>query len=488
MKHPQIQTISIAIIQQATTMNSKTTILLVFFSFFLAPFLCARFPSEMPDILPPLIPKQAVGKYLPRLEFIEKLRKEKRFLELYEESKRIVDEIIHEWNERDKGEEETPEEIAMCHWMRYYQLSAPLFSCDFLVGSMDKISKDDFSSACVRDWAIKIDACEFFCRDDPLDVVQMFSLDKKAYLRRQVENLSKSISFFRRLYLYTYDTKLHAEEDLPLRKRIGVAGHEYIEGLKKQGISGFSNLGPEVWRLEFYLDSLRDRRLSIQNAVGSLTHELIKGYIRHLVECFPNQGRLVQNYVRKTGLCNERGWDPREPDAFSKSFEMKNPHFYSEDLKLSIELGLALERKNGYEWAWVGLPPLAKAQKLMFEHIEKFNEESRRQSAISDRLEAEAAAKKAAKAAKARAEREAKMRAAEAEAVRIKNAQDAAKTNAQESAREISTASPLEKSGNPGSEKTDSPKADNGGAEDSQTKNDAVKSPSLPQEGAAKKK
>jgi hypothetical protein len=206
------------------------------------------------------------------------------------------------------------------------------------------------------------------------------------------------------------------------------------------------------------------RRFSIKNKIERERHFMVRDYIRKLAKCFPKQGHAVQSHLRKAGLF--RDWTTWHTTPWIRDFRRKNPHFYSENLEMSLALGRALGEGKEYGWVWVGLPSFSKAKKLSLEETEMFNEESKRLADIVRRRTEE----ENAKAVKLRADLEAKMRAAEAEAVRIKNARDAAKANAQESVLEISTVSPLEKSGNPSLEKTDSPKADNGGDENGKPK------------------
>ncbi|MDR0535219.1 MAG: hypothetical protein LBG65_02530 [Puniceicoccales bacterium] len=456
------------------------TIVTLFAFFFLCPLLRSQLPLQIPALAPPMIPQKDAGKHLPNLEKIITLYKEGRFFEFYEMADKVRAGVLTPGGRSSQRNFQSleKEEIALLSWIAHYQLSAPLFSFETL-----EAQKNYYSRVFDDDFLCKISACKSILDENATNIAKMFSLDEKAYLRNQVENLARMFLFFSKVYTYAHDKKFHDAEDSSLRKKANDAGWEYLRQNRGKMVSSFGPLSRELHR---HLELRGTRRFEMKNAIENRRTEMMNAYIRKLVKCFPRQGRLVQSHVLKAGLF--RNWIIWRSDDRILDFRKRNSQFYSVEVDLSLAFGRALRDSKEYEWVYVGLPSPDKARKLMFEWMEKFNAETRKHNAIRKQRVAEAAAKKAAQNVKSGSDSEAQMRAAEAEALRIKNAQNSAKANAQESVLEISTASPLEKSGNPSSEKTDSPKTDNGGASDFQTKNDAVKSPPSPQEGAAKKK
>ncbi|MDR0535150.1 MAG: hypothetical protein LBG65_02155 [Puniceicoccales bacterium] len=409
----------------------------------------------MPALAPPLVPQQAIGKYVPQLDKIRNLYEEGRILEFYQ----VADKTMKEIRKKEGGDyPRSADAKALFHWIGYYQLSAPLLTFD----ELENQAEGRYTTWYVTDFSSKVSACKFLCRDSAERSSLLFGLDEKSYRRRQVENLAIVLAHLSRMLAYCEDWVAHEKENADLKKNVGRWTH--VEEMKKPGAVLTTSSDPLSLKLEDHLywrgNRLGAMRISIENA----KEFMLRDYIRKLVKCFPKQGHVVQSYVRRTGLCREWGEKGRHERLLA--YKRMNP--FPKNLHLTLLLERTIPRDKDTEWVFFGLHKAGVARKLEIEWFDKYREVLKRWNADDKRLAAEAAAKEAAKNVRSGSDFESKIRASEAYREWMKNAGNAEKVDA--GSQLVSTASSLEKSENPGSEKTDSPKADNGGAENGKSK------------------
>ena len=301
-----------------------------------------------PSIPPPLIAQREAGQYLPQLENLQKLLKEKKYLEFYEEASKTFGRANYGGHHVEflKGNKPTREETAALEWVFYYRLIAPLLSHEQLETNGKMNYNEDFSS--------KIDACKELCRERTKEVAEMFSIDEDKLLKHRVETITATLAFLNKLFIYAGDTKMHEKEDLatwPPRNKTDTI-YELPEGMV---ITNFSP-SPE----ESMQSARRNRRSSMEAAINFMDES--DNYVRKLVAYFPKQGKTIQEYIKKTG-------------------------FYPTDFNVAVLLRRAVGRNSETEWVFKGLPSNAKVEAMEQKMIKDSHERAARGLEERKRLE-----------------------------------------------------------------------------------------------------
>lgn len=152
-----------------------------------------------------------------------------------------------------------------------------------------------------EDYLLKIEACERLCRENTKEVAEMFAIDEGRLLRHRVETITASLAFLNKLSLYAKDESFHKKEDALLWKKFSDGENAHMRKMRAQG-RNVDNLSPEGAFVRGQLGARGSRRSRMGTSVVSLVSLCMDDYIRKLVACFPKQGRVVQEYVKKTGF------------------------------------------------------------------------------------------------------------------------------------------------------------------------------------------
>ncbi|MDR0534936.1 MAG: hypothetical protein LBG65_01035, partial [Puniceicoccales bacterium] len=313
-----------------------------------------------------MIPRQAVGQYLPKLKEIQSLHDEKKFFEFYEAAEKALKDLR---SSEKSFYPRSAEGIAFLHWIGYYQASAPLFTFDALENRKQTTRRRTF----VEDFFSKIAFCEYLCKEDASDVAKKFSLDRKVFLRHEIANLSSMFLFFKSVAAYVGDTEEHRieSEEIIKKEREKYQKNAHENERNRPRVIIISGSGNEADRR---IRERQRRRLEMDSSFKEARINVRDKYIRKLVECFPRQGRIVQDHVHK-GLCED--FRTAGKSAGIRDYLRKNP--CPKDVDLTILLERAIPRNGDMEWVFAGLPPPGVARTLKAEWVAKYSKEVLRQ-------------------------------------------------------------------------------------------------------------
>jgi hypothetical protein len=337
-----------------------------------------------PSILPPVIAQVEAGQYLPQLEKLQQLLKEKKHLEFYEESKKTFERAYEDDGRKLKflkDNKPTKEELVALEWVYYYRLITPLLSHEQLEGNKKMYYNEDFLS--------KMNACEWFCKERTSEIAGIFGVEEKKLLKHRIEVITATLAFLNKLSIYAGDVKIHEKEDASLWNEAITDGKD---GTVSQS-EFFDNPSPEYYDLMYKQSSRQERRSMMKTSIKSSLSIWQSDYIRKLVAYFPKQQKTIQGYLRKAGLGSDG--------------------FYPEEFHFAVMFRNAVGRKPEMEWLFKGLPSEEKIAALEQRKIREGRERAARLVEESKRLEkkkAEELAKK--QAEEARREAEAARRAA----------------------------------------------------------------------------
>ena len=332
--------------------KQSKNIIITFAMILISPLMQAQ-ALKPPSIPPPLIAQREAGQYLPQLENLQKLLKEKKFLEFYVESEKVFGgarggTVGGHKIKFMKGNTPTREEAAALEWVYYYRLAAPLLSHEQLEANGKSYYSEDYLS--------KIDACERLCRERTSEVAEMFSIDENKLLKHRIETITATLAFLNKLSIYAKDEKMHEKEDKAIWENFdGVKAAEALpEGMR------FNNPSPEYSRRWDRESARRNRRSNMEVAINFMDES--DNYVRKLVAYFPKQGKTIQEYIKKTG-------------------------FYPTEYRVAALLRRAVGRNSETEWIFKGLPSNAKIEAMQQKMIKDSIEEAARRVAGGKRLE-----------------------------------------------------------------------------------------------------
>ena len=305
---------------------------------------------SIPSIPPPLIAQREAGQYLPQLENLQKLLKEKKYLEFYDEASKTFGRANYGGHHLEflKGKNPTKEETAALEWVFYYRLIAPLFSHEQLEKNGELYYCEDYLS--------KVNACKELCRERTKEIAEMFSIDENKLLKHRIETITATLAFLKKLSIYAKDEKMHEKEEKAFWENFNKAktAETLTEGMD------FHNPSPEYYKRWSQISARQDRRSSMEAAINFMDGS--DNYVRKLVAYFPKQGKTIQEYIKKTG-------------------------FYPTEYRVAALLRRAVGRNSETEWIFKGLPSNAKIEAMQQKMIKDSIEEAARRVAGGKRLE-----------------------------------------------------------------------------------------------------
>jgi hypothetical protein len=370
--------------------NIITTLSLVL----LTPLVCAQQTLQPPAIPQPLIAQREAGQYLPQLEKLQTLLKEKKHLEFYVESEKTFERAYEDDGRKLKflkGNKPTKEKLAALEWVYYYRLITPLLSSEQLEENGKMHYNEDYSS--------KIDACERLCQERTSEVAELFSIDENELLKHRIEIIAETMAFLNKLSIYSKDTKTRTEEDATQLEKFEGNAMRNNRGFSSMNES-FINPSPEYMEVRRKKSSRQERRSSMKRQIERMLNSNMDYYIRKLAAYFPKQGKTVQEYIKKTGFHVNDVQEVLEKVGID----------YPSELHLAILLRRAIERNKETEWLFKGLPSNEKIDAMVQKIIRESRERAARLVEESKRLEkkkAEELAKKQAEEARREAARRA---------------------------------------------------------------------------------
>jgi hypothetical protein len=303
-----------------------------------------------------VVSQREAGKYLPDIEKLQSLLNQKKVLKFYEELDNIYDKLKEIRKEEKRVDDELPkEEKVLLEWTWYYRVIAPLISFDELDGHHFSWERPEIGR--------KLSLCEAFCEENVAERAKQLSVDENRLLRNRIEAITALFVFFRKVEKYAQDVQAHEKEDAGLKKQLS----EEKENSFYQEDSSME-MPDKVRTLNIKLRKRGYWRSELRTKIPQTIEDCEEHYVRKLVKCFPNQERIVHDYIKKSGIF------PRsDVPAVKRYIPMPAEVEINDLLKRSVG------RNKENEWVYRGLPNEKKLHELTEAAVKRFREERKRE-------------------------------------------------------------------------------------------------------------